>query len=133
MLYRLICILVFSRLVYRNIREVKHCAVEHFGQYFIVLIHLKERRQMAHKVVDPQQKALLRKLQEIDFVLVELNLYLDTHPSDEDALMQFNELALERDGIRAEYEKKYGPLMNFGHSFNRYPKGWNEGPWPWDF
>lgn len=88
---------------------------------------------MADKVVDVKQKELLRKLQEIDFVLVELNLYLDTHPSDEDALIQFNELALERDGIRVKYEEKYGPLMNFGHSFNRYPKGWSEGPWPWDF
>ena len=79
-----------------------------------------------------KRRALLRKLQEVDFVLVELNLYLDTHPNDQDALNQYNQCSLEREGIRAEYEEIFGPLMHFGHSFNRYPCGWNEGPWPWE-
>jgi spore coat protein JB len=79
-----------------------------------------------------KQTALLRKLQEVDFVLVELTLYLDTHPDDHDAINQYNQCSLEREGIRSEYEEKYGPLMHFGHSYNRYPGGWSEGPWPWE-
>lgn len=78
------------------------------------------------------QKRLLKKLQEVDFVLVELNLYLDTHPSDLAALEQYNQCAKKRDKIRYHYEAKYGPLTNFGHSYNRYPEGWSEGPWPWE-
>ncbi|RAL25716.1 spore coat protein CotJB [Thermoflavimicrobium daqui] len=77
------------------------------------------------------QFEMLRKLQEVDFVLVELNLYLDTHPRDSNALKQYNQLAQERQKLRFQYECEFGPLNNFGHSFNQYPNGWNEPPWPW--
>ncbi|MCL6489696.1 MAG: spore coat protein CotJB, partial [Alicyclobacillus mali] len=33
----------------------------------------------------------LQELQAIDFVLVDLTLYLDTHPDDEQALAQFKQ------------------------------------------
>lgn len=75
---------------------------------------------------------LLQQLQETDFVLVELTLYLDTHPNDLHALEQYNWYAQQRAEIARMYESKYGPLTHFGHSFNQYPKGWNEGPWPWE-
>ena len=29
------------------------------------------------------------------------------------------------------YEKKYGPLMNFGHSSSDCPFQWVDDPWPW--
>jgi spore coat protein JB len=34
---------------------------------------------------------MLRELQELEFALVELNLYLDTHPCDTQAIKTFNE------------------------------------------
>lgn len=79
-----------------------------------------------------EQRQLLKKLQEVDFVLVELTLYLDTHPNDLKAIDQYNYFAKKRAKIRHKYESKFGPLTHFGHSFNRYPDGWNEGPWPWE-
>ncbi|SFI99754.1 spore coat protein CotJB [Thermoflavimicrobium dichotomicum] len=78
------------------------------------------------------QAEMLRNLQEIDFVLIELNLYLDTHPNDPQALEQYNYYARKRNKLRYQYETKYGPLTHFGHSFNQYPCGWSEGPWPWE-
>lgn len=78
------------------------------------------------------QKVSLYKLQEVDFVLLELTLYLDTHPWDREAIKQYNHCAKKRDKIRCHYEEKYGPLTNFGHTYNRYPDGWSEGPWPWE-
>lgn len=79
-----------------------------------------------------KQFEMLRELQEVDFVLVELNLYLDTHPNDFHAIDQYNHYVKVRDKIRCKYEAKFGPLTNFGYSFNQYPKGWAEGPWPWE-
>ncbi|MBD1371016.1 spore coat protein CotJB [Hazenella sp. IB182357] len=79
-----------------------------------------------------QQLRMLKQLQEVDFVLLELNLYLDTHPNDPDALKQYNWYAQKRTEIAHNYESCYGPLMNYGHSFNQYPNGWNTGPWPWE-
>jgi spore coat protein JB len=73
----------------------------------------------------------LQSLQEIDFVLVELNLYLDTHPDDIQALQQYNHLVQQRWQLAQEYENNYGPLMHFGHSYSRHPWQWKDTPWPW--
>ena len=37
------------------------------------------------------REELLRKVQEADFVLYDVNLFLDTHPSNQAALEFFNE------------------------------------------
>jgi spore coat protein JB len=73
----------------------------------------------------------LEKLQKIDFVLVELTLYLDTHPNDLQAIQQYNQLAQTRRGIADAFQRQYGPLMSFGHSFTQFPWQWVQTPWPW--
>lgn len=73
----------------------------------------------------------LEELQKVDFVLVELTLYLDTHPNDLQAIQQYNQLAQVRRGIADAFQRKYGPLMPFGHSFTRFPWQWVQTPWPW--
>ncbi|MGP4082052.1 spore coat protein CotJB [Bacillus sp. Marseille-Q3570] len=73
----------------------------------------------------------MKQLQEIDFVLVELTLYLDTHPEDFDSIKQFNEFAEKGMKLRQQIEKKYGPLMQFGQSYSGYPWNWDDPPWPW--
>lgn len=78
------------------------------------------------------QAECLRELQELDFVLLELNLYMDTHPYDKQALEQFNCLSKTRRKLVRRYEKCFGPLYNFGLSKNRIPDGWSKGPWPWE-
>lgn len=81
------------------------------------------------------QMALLKRIQEIEFVAVELNLYLDTHPCDEDALNDFccaSEMLMR---LKKEYEAEYGPLMNFGFGgcgCSKTPWQWIESPWPWE-
>ncbi|WEK55302.1 MAG: spore coat protein CotJB [Candidatus Cohnella colombiensis] len=73
----------------------------------------------------------LEQLQKVQFALVELTLYLDTHPTDMQAIQQFNQLAQQRQQLASAFELKHGPLMQFGHSFSRYPWQWIESPWPW--
>ncbi|GIO14548.1 hypothetical protein J19TS2_41030 [Cohnella xylanilytica] len=80
---------------------------------------------------DAAYVAELEQLQKVDFALVELTLYLDTHPTDMQAIQQFNQLAQRRAQIAHAFEMKYGPLMQFGHSFTRYPWQWAQAPWPW--
>ncbi|MNZ82616.1 CotJB protein [compost metagenome] len=81
--------------------------------------------------LDDQYYKLLHELQAVDFVLVELNLYLDTHPMDEAAIQQYNQYAQLRMEIAKRYESMYGPLKNFGQSFSGKPFSWVEPPWPW--
>ncbi|MCM3122233.1 MULTISPECIES: spore coat protein CotJB [unclassified Mesobacillus] len=75
--------------------------------------------------------AAMEELQAVDFVLVELTLYLDTHPDDYDAINQFNQFAKERRRLKKVVESMYGPLQQYGNSYSGYPWNWSEGPWPW--
>lgn len=90
------------------------------------IVPMNDQRQL-----DEQYYELLEQLQALDFALVELNLYLDTHQDDANALQQYNRLVQERWNVAHEYERRYGPLMHFGHSFSRYPWQWVDAPWPW--
>jgi spore coat protein JB len=83
------------------------------------------------KKVDAHYYQQMLDLQTVDFALVELTLYLDTHPLDPYALRQFNKLSQERQEIARSFEMAYGPLLQFGHSFSREPWEWVETPWPW--
>jgi spore coat protein JB len=85
---------------------------------------------MQHTLSDDYYRCL-HELQAVDFVLVELTLYLDTHPGDEQAVRQFNENAKRRAQLAYQFESKYGPLMQFGHSFSGFPWNWPQTPWPW--
>ncbi|RBP37596.1 spore coat protein CotJB [Garciella nitratireducens] len=74
----------------------------------------------------------LQEIQALEFTLVELNLYLDTHPNDQKALREYNTYGKQLQKSRAQYEAMYGPLCNFGMSLSQYPFKWVEEPWPWD-
>jgi len=75
---------------------------------------------------------LLKKLQELEFAAVELNLYLDNHPENKNALADFNIISKELMQVKKMYEKEMGPLINFGFSDSQYPWGWVDEPWPWE-
>lgn len=83
------------------------------------------------KQLPPEFYPLMEELQAYDFVLVELTLYLDTHPNDGEAINQFNYFAQQRRKLAKQVESIYGPLLQFGHSYSGYPWDWNEVPWPW--
>lgn len=74
---------------------------------------------------------MLEQLQSVDFVLVELTLYLDTHPGDIKAVEQFNQYAELRLKLKAEFEANFHPLMQYGNSFSDAPWSWSGSPWPW--
>lgn len=84
-----------------------------------------------HMKLDNEYYRQLHELQSIDFVLVELQLYLDTHPHDTQAVQQFNHFAQTRQKLAANFESQYGPLQSFGNSLSKSPWQWVDTPWPW--
>ncbi|WNQ12833.1 spore coat protein CotJB [Paenibacillus aurantius] len=74
---------------------------------------------------------LLKELQSTDFVLFELTLYLDTHPDDEEALKQYNELAEQRKEVKERVEAQFGPLRQGEPQSSTSSWEWNSAPWPW--
>jgi spore coat protein JB len=83
------------------------------------------------KQLPPEFYPLMEQLQQIDFVLVELTLYLDTHPDDLEAINQFNHYVKEKKKLKKAVENIYGPLQQYGNSYSGYPWNWNDSPWPW--
>lgn len=75
---------------------------------------------------------LMRQLQEVSFALVDLNLYLDNYPNNQQALADFNRLSQQYAELKNSYEAQYGPLTNFGYSCSQYPWQWIGEPWPWE-
>ncbi|MDD4075757.1 MAG: spore coat protein CotJB [Eubacteriales bacterium] len=77
------------------------------------------------------QNELLNKISQLQFVCVELNLYLDTNPTD---MAAKNDYLCYGEALKtaiSEYETLYGPLMNFGHSPTDTGCYVNDA-WPWD-
>ncbi len=73
---------------------------------------------------------LLKEIMAIDFSLVELNLYLDTHPLDQRAQRLQNEYVTICKDLKEKYEEDYAPLTHVYAS--ECPWGWIEEPWPWE-
>jgi len=70
-------------------------------------------------------------IQMYDFYLYELNLYLDTHPSDRNALDLFKKYTELRNAAYEAYINKYGPITADQASTNeRF--NWVDDPWPWE-
>ncbi|MGI6778015.1 MAG: spore coat protein CotJB [Acetivibrionales bacterium] len=78
-----------------------------------------------------EKEKLLKELMAVDFTLVDLHLYLDTHPYDQRALMIYNNTVQRARMLRHTYERLYGPLLA-NMSTSRYPWQWAMEPWPWE-
>lgn len=77
-------------------------------------------------------KRLLRSIQAVEFTLLELNLYLDTHPHDKKALADFNTMCRQLHALKREYEKCYGLLTPcISNIYYQHSWSWIKEPWPW--
>lgn len=78
-----------------------------------------------------ERDKLLKRLQICEFVLVEMNLFLDTHPDNKAALDFYKKyLKMQRDA-KNEYVSKYGPIT--ASDYNGEGRwNWIDNPWPWE-
>jgi len=77
------------------------------------------------------KKRFLREIMETDFVLKELNLFLDTHPCHRLALEKFIRYEDKAKKLKYEYERLFGPLTPSANN-NTQNWEWMQGPWPWE-
>jgi spore coat protein JB len=91
------------------------------------------------------QKNLLSQITEISFTVNDLNLYLDTHPLDENALNSFKDAMTQRKQLLQTYADNFEPLTmncicpdtnNKTKTQTKYPDQrhftWSDGPLPWE-
>lgn len=76
-----------------------------------------------------EREEMIHKIKSLNFAVIELGLYLDTHNDDQKALCLHREYTKQLKELKDQYQRIYGPLSIY------YPcKKWRwiEGPWPWE-
>ena len=92
-----------------------------------------EDRDMQPELPTGSRSQLLNYINEVSFAAYDALLFLDTHPTDADALAYFRKHSLMRNAALKEYERLYGPLTldtacdSIHDSFV-----WSQQPWPWE-
>ena len=78
-----------------------------------------------------QKEQRLKDIGILDFVLVELTLYLDTHPCDRNALEYFNHYSKIKMKMEKEFSQMYFPLKkDLAESDKEWR--WGTAPSPWE-
>ena len=75
------------------------------------------------------REEMAKKLKCYRFAIIELGLYLDTHPDDEKAICLHKEYCNRFKVLSDKYQKVYGPLTIM-FPCNKWR--WLEEPWPWE-
>lgn len=78
------------------------------------------------------REKLLLEVQKYGFAMWDLNLYLNTHPSDRNTMMLFDKYRQAYKQAINDYENKYGALTFDQTNTSKSYWPWNESPWPWE-
>lgn len=76
-----------------------------------------------------RRQEMIEQIKCLNFTIIELGLYLDTHPDDQRAICMHREYCKQVKDLKDKYQKVYGPLTIF-YPCNKWR--WLEEPWPWE-
>lgn len=77
------------------------------------------------------KEQMLRDIGIVDFVLVDLVQYLDTHPHDQQAMDYFNHYSKIKNQMTKEFSQRYFPLTKDLAESNKEWR-WGSAPLPWE-
>lgn len=75
------------------------------------------------------REEMMDRIKGLNFAIIELGLYLDTHVDDQKALCLHRKYCKEYRELTDKYQKVYGPLT-IHFPCNKWK--WVEEPWPWE-
>lgn len=79
-----------------------------------------------------EREKMLMAVQAYEFALVEVGLFLDTHPDDHTALAYFKQYRDLKHKAVSDYTRIYGPI-SMDHMDNDLSSWkWIDNPWPWE-
>lgn len=74
---------------------------------------------------------MLNDIRIVDFVLVDLSEYLDTHPFDQKAMEYFNHYSRIKNKMNRDFSMRYFPLTKDLAESNKEWR-WGAAPLPWE-
>lgn len=78
---------------------------------------------------DAVREKMMKEIKCLNFAIIELAEYLDTHPDDRKALCLHKQYCNELNELKDKYQKVFGPLSIY-YPCNKWR--WLEEPWPWE-
>ena len=94
--------------------------------------YLKEIPVTAVNMMYDERKQWMYAIQQLSFACLDLNLYLDNYPNNQQALKDYNMYSKELKRITNMYEQKYGPITVGSMYLDKIPWQWIKDPWPWE-
>ena len=79
-----------------------------------------------------EREKLLLEVQKYSFAMWDLNLYLNTHPTDRNVMKLYDKYREAYKEASARYENKYGSLTVGETNTSEGYWAWNKSPWPWE-
>lgn len=79
-----------------------------------------------------QRDRLTRQMAMYSFMLDDIQLFLDTHPSNRKALAAYNNYRRLYEAAKQEYEAAYGPVNAMSQPEDSDTWLWSTTPWPWE-
>lgn len=83
------------------------------------------------KPMSDRERALMT-VQAYEFALVEVGLFLNTHPDDQTALAYFRQYRDMKHKAESEYTRMYGPIVMDHPDADLSTWKWIDNPWPWE-
>lgn len=92
----------------------------------------KPYKNLTYINIEPRndREAKLYNVMSYTQAINDMNLYLDVHPEDSNALKYLEELIKEEENAKREYVNSYGPLNICDTKGDKFE--WINSPWPWD-
>lgn len=91
----------------------------------------KNYRPSSISPTNDKEEALLN-LNQIQFAMHELNLYLDVYPNDSSAMRQFTTLKNTYNNLLNDFENRFGAININCEYLNSTPFSWSSSSWPWN-
>lgn len=88
-----------------------------------------EQKNQCEENEEMTREEMAKQLKCYRFAIIELGLYLDTHPDDEKAICLHKEYCNKFEDLADKYQRIYGPLTIM-FPCNKWR--WLEEPWPWE-
>lgn len=83
--------------------------------------------------MNSEREQLFHDIGVIGFVVVEMTEYLDTHPTDKEAMEYLSHYVRMQNQAMREYAMKYGPLrIADADGLNQNEWKWATEAWPWE-
>ena len=75
------------------------------------------------------REKMMKNIKCLNFAVIEISEYLDTHPNDQKAICLHKEYSNKLNELENKYQKVFGPLTIY-FPCNKWR--WLEEPWPWE-